>query len=148
MRGGAELRNLRAGENSQFRLEFQEGNEVLIYKETKAKNYQGNAKSLRKNPPPDCVIHHNENHERCCVCFYKKLINGRPKDCRSNAVFLKPLAKPKGQVLFTNIPVDYHTVHWITSSQQSPQDFKNVLPINQRGKLPLLACTKKTFLNK
>ena len=110
VRGGAELRNLRAGENSQFRLEFQEGNEVLIYKETKAKNYQGNAKSLRKNPPPDCVIHHNENHDRCCVCFYKKLINGRPKDCQSNALFLKPLAKPKGQVLFTNIPVGYHTL--------------------------------------
>lgn len=110
VRGGAELRNLRAGENSQFRLEFHEGKEVLIYKETKAKNYQGNAKSLRKNPPPECLIHHNENHDRCCVCFYKKLINGRPKDCQSNALFLKPLARPKGDVLFTNVPVGYHTL--------------------------------------
>ena len=82
VRGGAELRNLRAGESSQFRLEYQEGEEVLIYKETKAKNYRGNATTLRRNPPPECIIHHNTNHSRCCVCFYKKVIQSRPENCR------------------------------------------------------------------
>ena len=116
MRGGAELRNLRAGESSQFRLEYQEGDEVLIYKETKAKNYQGNATTLRRNPPPECIIHHNMNHDRCCVCFYKKLIQGRPENCKTNALFLKELAHPKGQTLFTNNPLGYHTLDNIIST--------------------------------
>lgn len=116
VRGGAELRNLKAGENSQFRLQHQDGEEVLIYKETKAKNYQGNAKSLRKNPPPECVIHHNPNHDRCCVCFYKRIILGRPQNCKTNSLFLKELVRPKGDILFTNVPLGYHTLDNIIST--------------------------------
>jgi len=117
VRGGKELRSWTYGENSPFRFDCRQGKEVLVYCETHGKTYQGTASSMRLDPPKECIIHHNdENHERCAVCAFKKIIDGRPIKCSKNSLFLKPLAHKKGNVLFGDQVVGEHTLGNIIST--------------------------------
>jgi len=109
VRGGKELRSWTYGRNSPFCLESRQGKEVLIYTEAHGKTYQGTVSCMRLDPPKPCVIHHNEdNHNRCAVCAFKRIVEGRPTNCSKDALFLKPLVKSEGKTLFANQVVGVH----------------------------------------
>ena len=117
VRGGKELRSWTYGKNSPFRLESHQGNEVLIYTEAHGKTYQGTARSMRLDPPKPCVIHHNENdHNRCAVCAFKRIVEGRPTNCSKDALFLKPLVKNKGKTLFADQVLGEHSLANVIST--------------------------------
>lgn len=117
VRGGKELRSWRYGDDGPFRLDSRLGKEVLLYNESKNKTYQGTARSMRLEPPKECVIHHNDsNHVRCAVCAYKTLVSGRPLQCSKTALFLKPLAKKQGTVIFADQVVGEHMLANIMST--------------------------------
>ena len=89
LRGGNELRRLRCGPDGQIKHGIDsDGKDCLIYTEDVSKCRQGGVKSLGK-PGKIVYAYHNElNHERCVVCIYDLYVSKRPKNARSDSLFL------------------------------------------------------------
>ena len=47
---------------------------------------------------------------QCLVKLFQKYISHHPPECKSNAFYLTPLKKPKGNVWYAQIPIGHNTL--------------------------------------
>ena len=116
LRGGQEHRNLRF-DNSQLAVKVDEhGRRYLQYTEDISKTNQGGL-AHRLIKPKVCRAYENANHpERCPVRLYEVYRSHCPSKNASNALYLRALENPNGNVWYGNQPAGRETLGNVVSN--------------------------------
>ena len=113
LRSGEEHRSLQV---SQFTLTHcANGSLQLEYTENYSKNNAGGL-AHRKVQPKHVVHHANDAYpKRCLVRLYQTYMSYQPSVAKSNAFYLTPLKKPKGNVWYGKTPIGHNTLNTTVS---------------------------------
>ena len=116
---GGEHRKLRHDPSQIQLVEPAGGMPYLVFMEDVSKTNQGGLEH-RKKVPKQVVHHlHAEAPERCLVRLYQLYNSKYPRNRPNDAFYLKPLAKPRGDVWYTCMPVGHNLL-----SKTIPRLFK------------------------
>ena len=110
LRSGQEHRNL---QNQQLQLqEMEDGQLSLTYRENISKNNTGGIKHGKLEPKVVTHYENEENPSRCFIAMYKTYVYHCPpqSERKTNAFYLTPLKKPKGEIWFSTVPVGHNTL--------------------------------------
>ena len=112
LRAGQEHRNLRFI-NSQIGLMTDENGKLFLrYQEEVSKSLQGGLKHRKLTPKCVDAYGNDENPDRCIIKLYQKYVSHRPQsqNC-SEALYLRPLQQPNGDVWFSCQPFGIHKIN-------------------------------------
>ncbi|XP_072042901.1 zinc finger MYM-type protein 2-like [Amphiura filiformis] len=109
LRGGQEHRDLR-WKNSQIQMLTNENEETFLrYTEDASKTNRGGLKHRKLQPKVVDAYENKKDRSRCIVTIFKKYeYHCPPEDKRPDALYLRPLVKPRGAVWFTCQPLGRH----------------------------------------
>ena len=122
LRAGAEHRALRVGPKSQIVQEFdgQLGLKFLRYTEDFSKNRQGGLDHRKITRKIVRAYENCDDPKRCLVKLYEKYLSSRPVDVRCPIdMYLRPLAKPNGNVWYTMQPIGRYKLSKIVAEMAS-----------------------------
>ena len=122
LRADAEHRALRVGVKSQIVEEFdgQLGLRFLHYTEDQSKNHQGGLDHRKVTRKIVRGYENREDPERCIVTLYNKYLSVRPVDPRCpQDLYLRPLAKPSGNVWYSMQPIGHYKLSKIVTEMAS-----------------------------
>ena len=97
---------------SQFTLTHSpSGSLQLEYTENYSKNNAGGL--AHRKVQPKHVLHHanDANPKRCLVRLYQAYMSHRPSEAKTDAFYLTPLKKPKGNVWYSKTPIGHNTLN-------------------------------------
>lgn len=118
LRACKEHRNLRCGPDSQIEVKVDvQGRRFLRYTEDVSKSCQGGLNHRRIVPKSVDAYENVENPDRCIVRLYEQYLSHRPDSPRcSDAMYLRPLIKPLGEIWYSCQPMGVHTISRTVSS--------------------------------
>ena len=125
---GGEHRKLRHDPSQIQLVEPAGGMPYLVFTEDVSKTNQGGLEH-RKKVPKHVVRHLNaEAPERCLVRLYQLYNSKCPRNRPNDAFYLKPLAKPRGDVWYTCMPVGHNLFLRPSPGSSKQQDWKGTTP--------------------
>ena len=100
----------------------------IVYTEDVSKTNQGGL--IHRNREPKKVTRYeNRSCPQCCLVRLFKLYKKCPTDRPSNALYLKPLKRPKGNVWYSKNPVGHNTLSKVIArlmaQAEIPNNFSN-----------------------
>ena len=110
MRAGVEHRSLRVGEKSQITLHMENGLRFLLYKEDVSKSNQGGLDHRKIKPKIVRAYENVTNPDHCIVNLYLKYLSVRPEGLTTDDFYLRPLARPRGNVWYSSQPIGKNTL--------------------------------------
>lgn len=114
LRAATEHRELKFGQQSQLKLQVEDGSEILIYTETVSKNKNFGLKQAAMEPKCVRILPNNAAPNRCVISIYKKYISHRPPSAIDGAFHLACIPAPKTSVWYKNGPLGIHSIEKVT----------------------------------
>jgi hypothetical protein len=109
LRGGRELRELTVGPDSELQLRTLDNCTILEYNEKTSKTNRSGLKD--RHVQPKCVtIYPLADSNRCTIQLYKKMIDYRPQNCPTNALFLQPCPNFSSSKWYRTTPMGHNTL--------------------------------------
>ncbi|CAC5358886.1 unnamed protein product [Mytilus coruscus] len=117
LRGGQEHRDLKGGNSSQFQINEKNGSKCLIYTEAKSKADQGGIKHKNVKRKSVVAYQNTENQARCVVNLFELYASHCPPFPRkADALYLRPLKIPNGNIWYADQPIGRHSLANIVAS--------------------------------
>ncbi|CAC5423579.1 unnamed protein product [Mytilus coruscus] len=117
LRGGQEHRDLKGGNSAQFQINEKNGSKCLIYTEAKSKADQGGIKHKNVKRKSVVAYQNTENQARCVVNLFELYASHCPPFPRkADALYLRPLKIPNGNIWYADQPIGRHSLANIEAS--------------------------------
>ncbi|CAC5423576.1 unnamed protein product [Mytilus coruscus] len=117
LRGGQEHRDLKGRNSSQFQINEKNGSKCLIYTEAKSKAAQGGIKHTNVERKSVVAYQNTENQARCVVHLFELYASHCPPFPRkADALYLRPLKIPNGNIWYADQPIGRHSLANIVAS--------------------------------
>ncbi|CAC5393007.1 unnamed protein product [Mytilus coruscus] len=110
-------RDLKGGNSSQFQINEKNGSKCLIYTEAKSKADQGGIKHTNVKRKSVVAYQNTENQARCVVNLFELYASHCPPFPRkADALYLRPLKIPNGNIWYAVQPIGRHSLANIVAS--------------------------------